>query len=521
MKRRNYYLAGAALLVAALVGMVAFRSIQPGGGFPVLVYGPGNASQWFRNFVVDGKVLEADRVEMARAADGSFWILWYDRKDQELCLSRSDDLVEWHGRIVVGGALPEARLPGAYRLAEFSLSGAPDGAVVATYRVVNRPGVGIVIHFYRRSQQGVEEHHEVTGAFLVREKAERWDYYFCCGAKNEYLLATRVWAGRGSWGQEARLWRSSDLENWQPVGTIPRGISSLFYFPGAKQPHAGVVNEADFESILVSANGKDWALKSPPEWKRGVRPDTLSSDGKGNYWVFVPREGAGNGNALWVARSADLENWSELLLTPVQAGTRVVGAFSGAFVIASPGTSDPEGPVPARFLVFTETDLRLDSDNDGLTDVQEYRMMTNPLVADTDGDGTPDGKDLNPLAAPHPLTTVQQIRQAVMEKMVSKWDTEVGMFGCRGPKDRQEFAGLKPVVLCLTPQEESEYDRRFGTWGMWRWYVSDVDIHWLSGTATVRFQTFYNGLSAQWWSVNLKKVKGRWRVTSTKMKSIA
>jgi len=40
--------------------------------------------------------------------------------------------------------------------------------------------------------------------------------------------------------------------------------------------------------------------------------------------------------------------------------------------------------------------LKLDSDNDGLTDIVEKKFMTNPLNADTDGDGIIDGKDTNP-----------------------------------------------------------------------------------------------------------------------------
>ena len=40
--------------------------------------------------------------------------------------------------------------------------------------------------------------------------------------------------------------------------------------------------------------------------------------------------------------------------------------------------------------------LKIDSDNDGLTDIVERKLMTDPLNPDTDGDGIIDGKDCNP-----------------------------------------------------------------------------------------------------------------------------
>jgi hypothetical protein len=62
-----------------------------------------------------------------------------------------------------------------------------------------------------------------------------------------------------------------------------------------------------------------------------------------------------------------------------------------------PQISETHQMISDRFVAELDLNkLKRDSDDDGLTDVQEMRYMTDPYLKDTDSDGIPDDKDLNP-----------------------------------------------------------------------------------------------------------------------------
>jgi hypothetical protein len=61
------------------------------------------------------------------------------------------------------------------------------------------------------------------------------------------------------------------------------------------------------------------------------------------------------------------------------------------------GDGMPDDWEIAHGLDPTKNDANLDYDNDGLTNYEEYQRGTDPLNPDTDGDGIPDGKDLDGL----------------------------------------------------------------------------------------------------------------------------
>ena len=51
-------------------------------------------------------------------------------------------------------------------------------------------------------------------------------------------------------------------------------------------------------------------------------------------------------------------------------------------------------PAPIPRTITSPPAANLDPDNDGLPNDEEARLGTNPNVADTDGDGVPDGEEV-------------------------------------------------------------------------------------------------------------------------------
>ncbi len=80
--------------------------------------------------------------------------------------------------------------------------------------------------------------------------------------------------------------------------------------------------------------------------------------------------------------------------------TGVKGLFCASFCKNNAQQAEEEKKIPEDWLakydltVSQKDDLYSDHDNDGLTLLEEYKYSTNPLKADTDGDGYNDGKEV-------------------------------------------------------------------------------------------------------------------------------
>jgi hypothetical protein len=109
------------------------------------------------------------------------------------------------------------------------------------------------------------------------------------------------------------------------------------------------------------------------------------------YNLFVDATGY---NAKMQDVTADVDE--EIRLIPHGPGPeawRTTQALASAPRVQALGVQKPGGPLP-------------DSDGDGLDDLAELRLGTNPLAADTDADGIPDGRDRDPLQNDNPSAAV-------------------------------------------------------------------------------------------------------------------
>lgn len=115
-------------------------------------------------------------------------------------------------------------------------------------------------------------------------------------------------------------------------------------------------------------------------------------------------------------------------------------------------------------LVFKIEDLKLDKDGDGLTDLEEERLLTDPNNKDTDGDGIEDDDDVNALSSEViPQSDKGKIYSLVLKDIYARENVERlnGLVMIVG-EDNFDIRGLNIKLLILSPQEFDQYRKKFG-----------------------------------------------------------
>lgn len=176
-------------------------------------------------------------------------------------------------------------------------------------------------------------------------------------------------------------------------------------------------------------------------------------------------------------------------------------------------------------LVFKIEDLKLDKDGDGLTDLEEERLLTDPNNKDTDGDGIEDDDDVNALSSEViPQSDKGKIYSLVLKDIYPRENVERlnGLVMIVG-EDNFDIRGLNIKLLILSPQEFDQYRKKFGfkhsskiTLGK---YIEDLekDPQRLLG----KFDPYIEGeekaivsFSEQWFGkyYEAEKIDGEWKL---------
>ena len=220
--------------------------------------------------------------------------------------------------------------------------------------------------------------------------------------------------------------------------------------------------------------------------------DPVGELGLGAYWVLHSTDGG--------------KTWEAPLYTGLRENMPYIAVPSSRLPLMTNGAIDVEvelkeldlesitfPPVNLRtkreaknlYIELTWDALRRDSDRDGLTDLMEERIGTDPQNADMDGDGIPDGKDGLPqvalVAAPSAVAEVmgtlfggmklgagaivtglpstQEERQECVVRASRIGDPTLFLIG-----DRATFApiNLGRRVVVFTPEEHAQYEKKFG-----------------------------------------------------------
>ncbi|RYG35102.1 hypothetical protein EON81_13685 [bacterium] len=161
--------------------------------------------------------------------------------------------------------------------------------------------------------------------------------------------------------------------------------------------------------------------------------------------------------------------------------------------------------------------LALDSDKDGLTDLAEVRLGTNPKLADSDGDGLRDEIDRNPLVAPRTLTEEEEILWTAYEARYRfGYEDGINPFIVTFPGKPFELPGRQGYAL--GEGKVGTVSKLFGQGpGFIRLAVPKAQ----GDLRAVSIGTTYGGLNGTGYLLTLKKIDGTWFVVNSVMEWIS
>lgn len=267
----------------------------------------------------------------------------------------------------------------------------------------------------------------------------------------------------------------------------------------------------------------------------GAKPKVVGEkkDAKGKLWGLLESGALGSSGDLWLVEKVDGE-WANPVFTGVSSlgvsrwtepkpAEPMVGGKTGAELAKSNWVS----------ILATNAGIRTDLDGDGLTDLVEARLGTNPRKGDTDGDGDSDAIDPWPNAAAGPATDEEKVLAAV-------FDARYFLNRSAGPALVYVPKGMKPFempgrqgVSLWTPRSDEKWslplERCYGQGiGLVTFIAEnrakpDQVIAWNKDrtAATIGISIYYGGLNGTGYTAQVQKFGDEWFVTSLRMAFIS
>ncbi|MBS1703811.1 MAG: PQQ-like beta-propeller repeat protein [Armatimonadetes bacterium] len=251
------------------------------------------------------------------------------------------------------------------------------------------------------------------------------------------------------------------------------------------------------------------------EFGTTTKPEAEKKDASGRTWGLLTSGVLGSAGDLWLAEKVN-GKWTNPLFT----GVSLDGISRW---VKNPPAEPKIAGKTAKELVKTDwvkllvgnPELSKDSDHDGLTDLEEKRLGTDPHKADTDGDGDLDGVDPWPNVAKRTLTEDEKVLAAAFEARYHDSDSE-GPALFYGPKGMKPFEmpGRRGTVMWAPENNERWtlplemcYEQGIGL-------INVSPIQWNADKtiATVEISTAYGGLNGTGYQGVVKKFGDEWVV---------
>ena len=199
-------------------------------------------------------------------------------------------------------------------------------------------------------------------------------------------------------------WRSAAYENLARVGGRP-GCEAIL----AAKNHRGPLPSLEARM----------ALNSPPDrfadnqMSQLLKQETTTD---GRHWGLFRSGVLGNAGDLWLAENVK-GRWTHPLFSGVSLdrSRHMMRNSKPTKKMIQGKTAEQLLAGAWVYVLIGNLDIAKDSDGDGLTDIEEARLGTDPHNRDTDGDGIPDAIDPWPLVAPRKLSNAESVLAAAIE----------------------------------------------------------------------------------------------------------